>query len=136
MGPSPKTRRAGRESKQSKRIPQLVPTAVWLPHGKLDSPPPDHSRSYQGSLRPVCRSGSCGRADPLSAHGISGKNQWRHQGAAFPFLGGYRSGIVPLKLADDVLLSERQTAAGARGVGYYSAERTRWNGKTPFKFTR
>ena len=54
---------------------------------------------------------------------------------AFPFLDGFRSGIVPLRLADDgsLFVGTTNRGWGARGGLPFSFERTRWTGKVPFE---
>ena len=138
MGPKPEDPKSGsRIETERKRIPQLVPTAVWLPHGKLGQSPtgiiPDHTKGAFGPFAGQVLVGeqTHSQVQRVFLEKINGV----YQGAAFPFLGGYRSGIVPLKLADDgsLFVGTTNRGWGARGGLPFSFERTRWNGKTPFE---
>jgi hypothetical protein len=138
MGPKPADPKSGsRIETERKRIPQLVPTAVWLPHGKLGQSPtgiiPDHTKGAFGPFAGQVLVGeqTHSQVQRVFLEKINGV----YQGAAFPFLGGYRSGIVPLKLADDgsLFVGTTNRGWGARGGLPFSFERTRWNGKVPFE---
>ena len=138
MGPKPADPKSGsRIEVERKRIPQLVPTAVWLPHGKLGQSPtgiiPDHTK---GAFGPFAGQVLVGEQTHSQVQRVFlEKVNGVYQGAAFPFLGGYRSGIVPLRLADDgsLFVGTTNRGWGARGGLPFSFERTRWTGKTPFE---
>ena len=122
---------------QRKRIPQLVPTAVYLPHGKLGQSPtgiiPDHTGGKFGPFAGQLLVGeqTHSQVQRVFLEKINGV----YQGAAFPFLEGYRSGIVPLRLSDDgsLFVGTTNRGWGARGGLPFSFERTRWTGKVPFE---
>ena len=57
-----------------------------------------------------------------------------YQGAAFPFLKGFASGIVRLLFAKDGSLMVGMTSRGWSSLGTkaYGLQRVRWNGSNPF----
>ena len=125
------------ETERQKFPDTLIPPAIVLPHAKLGQSPTavitDHS---EGSFGPFAGQVLVGeqchsqvqRVDLEMVNGV-------YQGAAFPFLEGYPSGIVPMRLADDGTLFSGGTNRGwgARGPKPFSFERTRWTGKIPFE---
>lgn len=133
----PEPNNKSRIETERKRIPQLVPPAVWLPHGKLGQSPtgiiPDHTKGAFGPFAGQVLVGeqTHSQVQRVFLEKINGV----YQGAAFPFLAGYRSGIVPLRLADDgsLFVGTTNRGWGARGGLPFSFERTRWTGKVPFE---
>ena len=138
MGKQPADPKSGsRIETERKRIPELVPPAVWLPHGKMGQSPtgviPDHTKGLFGPFAGQTLVGeqTHSQVQRVFLEKINGV----YQGAAFPFLDGFRSGIVPLRLADDgsLFVGTTNRGWGARGGLPFSFERTRWTGKTPFE---
>ncbi|MFM1559437.1 MAG: hypothetical protein ACKJSK_09005 [Roseibacillus sp.] len=138
MGKRPPDPKSGsRIEIERKRIPELVPPAVWLPHGKLGQSPtgviPDHTK---GAFGPFAGQVLVGEQTHSQVHRVFlEKINGVYQGVAFPFLDGFRSGIVPLRLADDgsLFVGTTNRGWGARGGLPFSFERTRWTGKVPFE---
>lgn len=138
MGPRPADPKSGsRIEIERKRIPQLVPPAVWLPHGKLGQSPtgviPDLT---EGKFGPFAGQVLVGEQTHSQVQRVFlEKINGVYQGVAFPFLDGFRSGIVPLRLADDgsLFVGTTNRGWGARGGLPFSFERVRWTGKTPFE---
>ena len=122
---------------ERKRIPELVPPAVWLPHGKLGQSPtgiiPDDS---EGKFGPFAGQVLVGEQTHSQIQRIFlEKVNGVYQGVAFPFLEGFRSGIVPIRMAQDgsVFVGTTNRGWGARGGLPFSFERVRWTGKVPFE---
>ena len=59
----------------------------------------------------------------------------QYQGAVWKLLGGFQSGIVPIKMGRDATLFTGGTNRGwsSKGPNPYSFERVRWTGKIPFE---
>lgn len=125
------------ETERAKFPDTLIPPAVLLPHGQLGQSP-----------TAVITDNSAGKFGPFAQQVLVGeqchsqiqrvhleKVNGFYQGAAFPFLKGYPSGIVPMRLAADGTLFSGGTSRGwgARGGAPFSFERTRWTGKVPFE---
>ena len=136
--PAPPTPKDGsRVVTEHDRFPDYVPPAVVFPHGKVGQSPTGVIYDQTG-----------GKFGPFAGQVLVGeqthsevqrvfleKVDGLYQGAVFKFLGGYRSGIVPLRLSDDGSLFVGTTNRGwaARGGLPFSFERTRWTGKVPFE---
>jgi len=119
------------------RIPELVPPAVILPHGKVGNSPSgviwDHS---QGRFGPFAGQVLVGEQTASQVQRIFlEKVNGVYQGAVWHFLEGFRSGIVPLRLSDrgDLFVGTTNRGWGASGGLPFSFERTRWTGKVPFE---
>ena len=136
MGERPTDPKSGsRIHTERKRIPELVPPAVQLPHGTLGQSPTavlhDHTGGKFGPFTGQMLIGeqthsAVQRAYLEKVNGI-------YQGAAFGFLSGFNAGIVPMRLADDGTLFAGCTNRGWASTGDkpYSFERVRFTGKIP-----
>lgn len=117
-------------------LPEMVPPAVWLPYYKM---------GRSGTDLAVCEAG--GRFGPFEGQMMVAeftdakinrvfleKINGEYQGAAFPFLKGFASGIVRLLFAKDGSLMVGMTSRGWSSLGTraYGLQRVRWNGTTPF----
>jgi hypothetical protein len=138
LGPAPEEPKSGsRIAIEAKRIPQLVPTAVQFPYGKM-------GQSASGIECDL----SGGKFGPFDKQLFVGdqthstvmrvyleKVNGRYQGACFPFRQGFGCGIVPLRFAPDGSLFAGGTNRGwgSRGNKPFSLERLVWTGKTPFE---
>jgi len=136
MGPRPKDPKKGsRIHTERKRIPELVPPAVQLPHGILGQSPTAVIHDHTG-----------GKFGPFTGQMLIGEQTHSavqrvylekvngvYQGAAFRFLSGFQAGIVPMRLADDGTLFAGCTNRGWASTGdkAFSFERVRFTGKTP-----
>lgn len=133
----PEPKDGSRVVTERERFPELVPPAVVFPHGKVGQSPTGVIYDQTG-----------GKFGPFAGQVLVGeqthsevqrvfleKVDGLYQGAVFKFLDGFRSGIVPLRLADDGSLFVGTTNRGwaARGGLPFSFERTRWNGQVPFE---
>ncbi len=117
-------------------LPEMRPPAVWLPYNKM---------GRSGTDLAVCNVG--GKFGPFDGQMMVAeftdakvsrvfleKVGGQYQGAAFPFLSGFASGIVRLLFAPDGSLFAGMTSRGWSSLGTkaYGLQRVRWNGATPF----
>jgi len=137
LGPTPNPRSGSRFHIEAGKIPQYIPPACLLPHGKV-------GQSASGFVF----DGSGGRFGPFKNHLLVGdqhhsnltrvvleKVNGRYQGAAIPFRSGFASGVVPVVQAPDGSLFVGGTNRGWGSIGpkEYALERLVWTGKTPFE---
>ena len=117
-------------------LPEMVPPAVWLPYNKM---------GRSGTDLAVCAAG--GKFGPFEGQFFVGeftdakvgrvfleKVDGEYQGAAFPFLSGFASGVVRLLFAPDGSLLVGMSSRGWSSLGTqaYGLQRVRWCGETPF----
>ncbi|MEP6667982.1 MAG: hypothetical protein ABJF10_02450 [Chthoniobacter sp.] len=117
-------------------LPEMRPPAVWLPYVKM---------GRSGTDLATCNAG--GKFGPFDGQMMVAeftdakvsrvfmeKVDGDYQGAAFPFLSGFASGIVRLLFAPDGSLMVGMTSRGWSSLGTksYGLQRVRWNGTTPF----
>lgn len=122
---------------EAKKIPELVPTVIMFPYGKMGQ-----------SAAGIDFDGSGGKFGPFQEQLFVGdqthstvmrcfleKVNGRYQGACFPFRQGYSCGIVPLRFGPDGSLFAGTTSRGwgSRGGKPFSLERLVWTGKVPFE---
>ncbi|MBL9201095.1 MAG: hypothetical protein JNL39_11340 [Opitutaceae bacterium] len=117
-------------------LPEMKPPAVWLPYNKM---------GRSGTDLAVCAAG--GKFGPFDGQLFVGeftdakvgrvfleKIDGEYQGAAFPFLSGFASGVVRLLFAPDGSLLVGMSSRGWSSLGTqaYGLQRVRWTGTTPF----
>ena len=122
---------------EAKRIPQLYPTCVFFPYGKM-------GQSAAGIDCDV----SGGKFGPFEKQLFVGdqthstvmrvtleKVNGRYQGACYPFRSGFGCGVVPVRFGPDGSLFAGGTSRGwgSRGNKPFSIERLVWTGKVPFE---
>lgn len=122
---------------ERENIPSYVPPAVVLPHGKVGNSPtgivPDMSN---GKFGPFAGQTFVGEQTHSKIHRVFlEKVNGMYQGAMFPFLEGFASGNIALRLSDDGALftSGSNRGWGARGGKAWNFERVNWTGKVPFE---
>ncbi len=133
----PYSDKGSRMEKERANIPELVPPAVVLPHKKAGQSPtgivPDLSG---GKFGPFAGQVFVGDQTHSKIHRVYLEQvNGYYQGAAFPFLKGFKSGLIGLRLSDEGALfaSGTDRGWGARGGSTHSFERVNWTGKTPFE---
>ncbi len=122
---------------ERERIPQLLPPAVYLVHGKIGNSPTfiecDQTGGkfgpFEGQLFVADQSHSnLSRVFLETVKGI-------RQGVVFPFRGGFASGLIGGRMDAEGRLyaggSDR--GWGARGGQPFCFEKLKWTGKTPFE---
>lgn len=117
-------------------VPGMVPPAVWLPYNKAGRSGTDLVVSDQG-----------GKFGPFDGQLLVAeftdakinrayleKVDGEYQGAVFPFLGGFASGIVRLSFSKEGDLFVGMTSRGWSSLGTraYGLQRVHWNGQTDF----
>lgn len=119
-----------------KAVPQMVPPAAWLPYNKI---------GRSGTDIVLCDAG--GKFGPFDGQLLIAeftdakinrvfleKVDGEYQGAAFPFIGGFASGIVRLSFSKEGDLFVGMTSRGWSSLGTraYGLQRVHWNGQTEF----
>jgi glucose/arabinose dehydrogenase len=119
-----------------KALPEMRPPAVWMPYNKM---------GRSGTDLATCDAG--GRFGPFDGQMFVAeftdakisrvfmeKVEGEYQGACFPFVGGFASGIVRLRFAPDGSLMVGMTSRGWSSLGTkaYGLQRLRYNGTVPF----
>jgi hypothetical protein len=138
IGPRPSDPRSGsRMATEAKRIPELVPPAVYFPYQKM-------GQSAAGIACDV----SSGKFGPFTNQLFIGDQSQStvmrvfleqvngyYQGACFPFRAGFGSGSLAMRMTDDgsLLVGGTNRGWGSRGLLPYSLERLVWTGKIPFE---
>jgi len=117
-------------------LPEMRPPAVWMPYNKM---------GRSGTDLAVCDAG--GKFGPFDGQMFVAeftdakisrvfmeKVGGEYQGACFPFVGGFASGIVRLAFAPDGSLMVGMTSRGWSSLGTkaYGLQRLRYNGNVPF----
>jgi sugar lactone lactonase YvrE len=122
---------------ERENIPTYVPPAIMFPHQKLGQSPTGIALDDSG-----------GKFGPFAGQLFVGEQTHSqiqrcfleevngvYQGAVFPFLSGFQSGNIGVRLSPDGALftGGSNRGWGARGGKPYNFERVTWNGKTPFE---
>lgn len=117
-------------------LPEMRPPAVWMPYNKM---------GRSGTDLALCDAG--GKFGPFDGQMFVAeftdakisrvfmeKVGGEYQGACFPFVGGFASGIVRLTFAPDGSLMVGMTSRGWSSLGTkaYGLQRLRYNGNVPF----
>ncbi len=135
--PPPAAASGSRMVVERTKVPQLVPPAVILPHGRVgQSSSGIFEDTSGGKFGPF--SGQCFVADqghsnicrcPMEV--VNGV--W--QGGCIVFRENFRSGIIPMLMAKDgtVYVGGGDRGWGSRGGHPFTFERVRWSGKVPFE---
>lgn len=133
----PYTEEGSRIVTERANIRQLVPPAVVLPHQKVGNSPtgivPDMSG---GEFGPFTEQVFVGEQTHSKIHRIFlEKVNGLYQGAMFPFLEGFQSGNIALRLSNEGALftSGSNRGWGSRGGMPFNFERVNWTGKVPFE---
>lgn len=137
LPPPPVPASASRVEAERAKFPEYIPPAVVLPHGKVGQSPtgivadttggkfgPWHEQLY---VAEQCHS----QIQRVCLEQINGI----YQGAVFPFLEGFESGLIPLRLDPGGIIFTGGSNRGwpSRGTKKFTFERVRWSGKVPFE---
>jgi azurin/glucose/arabinose dehydrogenase len=121
---------------QAKKIPGLKPPAVWFPHTIMGISTSDIKEDLTaGKFGPYAGQffvGDQGQSKVMRMSLEKVKGVW--QGACYPFLSGFESGIIRMAWGKDGSLFTGETARGWGSVGGkdFALERVRWKGQAPF----
>ena len=138
MGPRPVEPKSGsRMLAERARVKELVPPAVYMVHGKIGN-----STSFivcdlsKGKFGPFPRQlfiadqsfSNISRVFLEEVNGIK-------QGVVFPFLKGFKSGLIGGRMNDSgqIFAGGSDRGWGAQGGKPFSFERVDWTGKVPFE---
>lgn len=138
LGPAPQIPKTNsRMMVEAKKIPQLIPTCILFPYGKMGQSAAgidcDLSGGKFGPFEKQLFVGDQTHSTVMRV--FLEKVNGRYQGACFPFRQGFSCGIVPVCFGPDGSLFAGGTNRGwgSRGTKAYSLERLVWTGKVPFE---
>lgn len=138
MGPRPAEPQSGsRMMLEAKRIPQLLPPAVYFPYQRMGQSASgivcDTTEGRFGPFRHQLFVGDQTHSTVMRVY--LEKVQNRYQGACFPFRQGFASGSLALCLAPTgkLFVGGTNRGWGSRGPKPFSLERLDWTGKVPFE---
>lgn len=122
---------------EAEKIPEYVPPAIQIPHGKVGQSPTavitDHTDGKFGVFQNQLLIGeqTHSQVQRIYLEKVNGV----YQGAVWKLIEGFKCGIVPMRLSDDGTLFVGGTSRGwgARGGQMYSFERVRATGAVPFE---
>ncbi|MSQ94775.1 MAG: hypothetical protein EXR98_09490 [Gemmataceae bacterium] len=127
----------GRMMVEAKKIPQLYPTCVIFPYGKMgQSAAGIDSDLSGGKFGPFDKQMFVGDQTHSTVMRVTlEKVQGKYQGACYPFRQGHSCGIVPVCFASDgsLIVGGTNRGWGSRGNKPFSVERLAWTGKVPFE---
>jgi hypothetical protein len=138
LGPRPLDPVSGsRMHIEAAKIPELVPTAVYFPYGKMGQSASgivsDQTGGKFGPFEDQLLVGdqthsTVMRVDLEQVNGV-------YQGACFPFLTGLDSGTLSMEFAPDgsLFVGGTDRGWGARGGKPFALQRVVWTGKQPFE---
>lgn len=118
-------------------IPHFKLPAVWFPHGIMGVSTSDMLFDRTGgSFGPFTGQmfvGDQGHSKVMRV--FLEKVEGEYQGACFPFMDGFSSGVFRMKWGSDHAMYVGMTSRGWNSVGpeSYGLQRLRWTGKTPFE---
>lgn len=123
---------------ERENIPEYVPPAFMLPHGKIGQSPtaityfPLNGKfgPFEGQL--LVGEQTHSQIQRCFLEKVNGV----YQGAAFHFLGGFESGTIAVKVDSEtgtVFTGGSNRGWGARGGKPYNLASVAWNGKVPFE---
>lgn len=138
MGPRPQDPKSGsRMMVEAKKIPELVPPAVYFPYQKMGQSASgiacDVSNGKFGPFRNQLFVGDQTHSTVMRV--FLEKVRGFYQGACFPFRSGLSSGSLALLLTGDgsLFVGGTNRGWGSRGPLPYALERLAWTGQTPFE---
>jgi glucose/arabinose dehydrogenase len=138
LGEAPAVPKSGsRMMIEAARIPQLVPTAIMFPYGKMGQSASgidcDLSGGKFGPFEKQLFVGDQTHSTVMRVY--LEKVKGRYQGACFPFRSGFGSGVVPVRFGQDgsLFVGGTNRGWGSRGPRPWAIERLVWTGKTPFE---
>jgi glucose/arabinose dehydrogenase len=138
LGPAPAVPKSGsRMMIEAKRIPQLVPTSIIFPYGKMGQSASGIDCDLSGGkFGPFSRQVFVGDQTHSTVMRVFlEKVNGRYQGACFPFRQGFASGVVPVRFGKDgsLFVGGTNRGWGSRGPKPWAIERLVWTGKVPFE---
>ncbi|MDF1657573.1 MAG: hypothetical protein P1U58_08165 [Verrucomicrobiales bacterium] len=133
----PYTDDGSRTVTERENIPELIPPAVIFPHQKVgNSPTVVEADMSGGKFGPFDGQTFVGEQTHSKIHRVFlEKVNGIYQGAMFPFLEGFQSGNIGLRISEDgkLFTSGSNRGWGARGGKTFAFERVDWTGEVPFE---
>jgi azurin len=118
-------------------IPELKLPAVWLPHGIIGTSTSDILLdTTNGAFGPFSGQMFIGdQGQSKITRVFIEKVEGKYQGACFPFMEGFSSGVFRMKWGSDHSMFVGMTSRGWNSTGpeMFGLQRLRWTGKTPFE---
>ncbi len=138
MGPRPPEPRSGsRMMVEAKRIPALVPPAVYFPYKRMGQSASGIACDLsQGKFGPFANQLFVGdQTNSTVMRVFLEKVQGHYQGACFPFREGFDSGNVALHLTPDgkLFVGGTNRGWGSKGPKSFALQRVDWTGLVPFE---
>lgn len=138
MGPRPpEPESGGRMHVEMKKIPELIPTAVYFPYNKMGQSASGIAvDDNAGAFGPFANQLFVGdQTHSTVMRVVLEKVQGRYQGACVPFMAGFDSGTLSLEFAPDgsLFVGGTERGWGARGGKPFSMQRVVWTGRKPFE---
>ncbi len=120
------------------RFPEFIPPAVILPHGKVgQSPTGIACDTSGGKFGPWENQLYIGEQTHSQVQRVTlEKVNDLYQGAVYPFLDGFETGLIPIRLDQEegILFAGGSNRGWAsRGSKPFTFERVKWTGRTPFE---
>ena len=133
----PYTEEGSRINTERENIEIFIPPAVVFPHAKVGNSPTGIAADIsKGKFGPFPGQTFVGEQTQSKIHRIFlEKVNGIYQGAMFPFMEGFQSGNIAVRLSEDgnLYTSGSNRGWGARGGMPYHFERVNWTGKVPFE---
>ncbi len=137
IGPQPPDPKSGsRMVIEREKLPELVPPACVLPHGKMGQSPAGIACDTTGRFGPFVNQLFIAEQTQSTIQRVFlEKVNGVYQGACFPFRKGFGSGNVAVRFAPDgsLFTSGTNRGWGSTGRAPFALERVNWSGKTPFE---
>ena len=124
------------EFEVAKNIPGLKTPSIWIPHAIMGISTSGILIDYDGNMGPFQGQFFVGdQGQSVVNRLFLEKVKGVYQGAAFPFLKGFSSGVLRLCWGSDGSMFVGMTARGwgSAGGAPYGLQRVVWNGKIPFE---
>lgn len=126
-----------RMAAEAKKIPELLPPAVYFPYPKMgQSASGIACDTTGGAFGPFAGQMFVGdQSSSTVMRVVLEKVKGRYQGACLPFRSGFASGNLAMLLVPDgsLFVGGTNRGWGSRGGKPYSLERMNWTGKVPFE---
>jgi glucose/arabinose dehydrogenase len=137
LGPRPPDPTSGsRMHLEVKKIPELIPPAVYFPYGKMGQSASGIANDFTGKFGPFKDQLFIGDQTHSTVMRVYlEKVRGRYQGACFMFKEGFASGNLSLEFAPNgsLFVGGTDRGWGSRGGKPFALQRLDWTGETPFE---
>ncbi len=122
---------------EAEKHPDLIPTAIMFPYGKMGQSASGIScDTTGGKFGPFKNQLFVGEQTQSTIMRVDlEKVKGRYQGACFPFRAGFASGVVGVEMdpSGALFVGGTNRGWGSRGSKDFAVERLNWTGKMPFE---